>query len=377
MQLSNLREVPDWFSLPARGHVRSLLTVVTCVLLAASVFTSYFIVQRQSALKQVSRYNVTWLTSQAPVEVMRLIVAVDELAQPGSGVDLDQVQLRLDIVRNRLNVLDHGEAADFIAARADLQEAVTKLRTMIAQAQPLIDQLGRRQSIDELRSLISPLIIPLVKLAGAANAYGAELVMRDQAELGRLHTIFSAIIAGLILCSFGMIGIVSRHNRLLVRANLEVKGLLQSLQLAATELADANAQVKETMEEVKLQNQILQERDRTLKIHNARFDAALNNMSQALCMVDDQQRIIVCNLRFRELFGLSIGMVQPGALIGDVFRNAAAVRRYERGVIEAIVAEQQELARTQRAGSFFQEDSGGTSSGSVPSTYGVGLGCNL
>ena len=83
------------------------------------------------------------------------------------------------------------------------------------------------------------------------------------------------------------------------------------------------------MDEANLQNQILQARDRELNAQNARFDAALNNMSQALCMVDATQRLIVCNTPFLELFGLSVGVVRPGTQMADVFRAIAAIGRYD------------------------------------------------
>ncbi|MBV8455319.1 MAG: PAS-domain containing protein, partial [Acetobacteraceae bacterium] len=66
------------------------------------------------------------------------------------------------------------------------------------------------------------------------------------------------------------------------------------------------------MAEAQLHNQILRARDMELHIQNARFDAALNNMSQALCLADSDQRLIECNVRFLELFGLSRAVVRPG-----------------------------------------------------------------
>src|SRR5207302_4872473 len=35
---------------------------------------------------------------------------------------------------------------------------------------------------------------------------------------------------------------------------------------------------------------------------NVRFDAALNNMSQGLCMFDAEQRLIVCNEQYIKIF---------------------------------------------------------------------------
>jgi len=312
-------------------RIKVFLAGVTCLLVIASAVTSYFITQRQNALKQVSRYNLTFVASLAPVEVTRLEAAIVESTVSGSGVDQDQVQLRLDIVRNRIGLLDNSEVGDFIREHADLGATVARLHSMVEEAQPLIDDLGHGTTVSQLLKLVSPLGPQLVRLAVAANSHDADLVARDQAQLSRLHTIFSVIIAGLTICGFGLLGVVTSHNRLLARAHAEVNMLVQNLL----------------------------ESDRTLDAQNARFDVALNNMSQALCMVDQQQRVIVCNSRFLELFELPANMVQPGALIEEVFHSVAAMSRYERDVIEAICERQRELITAGCTGNFFQEHADG------------------
>ena len=42
------------------------------------------------------------------------------------------------------------------------------------------------------------------------------------------------------------------------------------------------------------QNELLKEREEELGAQNERFDAALNNMSQGLCLFDAEQRVVVC-----------------------------------------------------------------------------------
>lgn len=42
----------------------------------------------------------------------------------------------------------------------------------------------------------------------------------------------------------------------------------------------------------------------TLKVQNTRFEAALENMSQGLCMFDRERRLVVCNRRYLEMFQL-------------------------------------------------------------------------
>jgi len=62
-----------------------------------------------------------------------------------------------------------------------------------------------------------------------------------------------------------------------------------------------------------------------LKNSNARFAAALQNMSQGLCMVDSSQRILVANERYRQIYNLSDEMVKPGTTLSQIleFRSAS------------------------------------------------------
>jgi methyl-accepting chemotaxis protein len=45
---------------------------------------------------------------------------------------------------------------------------------------------------------------------------------------------------------------------------------------------------------------------------NIRFNAALNNMSQGLCMFDAKRRLLVCNERYAKLYALPPELLQPG-----------------------------------------------------------------
>jgi diguanylate cyclase (GGDEF)-like protein len=52
--------------------------------------------------------------------------------------------------------------------------------------------------------------------------------------------------------------------------------------------------------------------------NNVQFDAALNNMSQGLVMFDSSNRLIVCNQRYLEMYGLSPEAVRPGRTLQEV-----------------------------------------------------------
>ncbi|WFU75484.1 EAL domain-containing protein [Bradyrhizobium sp. CB2312] len=49
-----------------------------------------------------------------------------------------------------------------------------------------------------------------------------------------------------------------------------------------------------------------------------RFDTALNNMSHGLCFFDEDQRLIVCNRQYLEIYDLDPEMVRPGMRLNDI-----------------------------------------------------------
>src|SRR4029079_14108106 len=55
-----------------------------------------------------------------------------------------------------------------------------------------------------------------------------------------------------------------------------------------------------------------------LRMQNIRFDAALNNMSQGLCMFDANKRLVVCNERYARIYGLPPELLEPGTRHEDI-----------------------------------------------------------
>jgi diguanylate cyclase (GGDEF)-like protein len=62
-----------------------------------------------------------------------------------------------------------------------------------------------------------------------------------------------------------------------------------------------------------------------LRRRNLHFDAAIANMSQGLCMFDAQERMIVCNLNYPTMFGLSPEFVQPGTSLYDILQHSVDI----------------------------------------------------
>jgi len=68
------------------------------------------------------------------------------------------------------------------------------------------------------------------------------------------------------------------------------------------------------------QHELLKAQQERLRTQNLQFDAALNNMSQGLAMFDAEQRLIVCNRRYSEMYGLTREQVKPGTLSRQIFQ---------------------------------------------------------
>lgn len=78
---------------------------------------------------------------------------------------------------------------------------------------------------------------------------------------------------------------------------------------------------------------------RELHTKNAQFDVALNNMIQGLCMFDSEQRLIVCNRRYLEMYGFSADVVKPGMRLCDIMRYSVSLGNYTQDEGDRALAE--------------------------------------
>jgi diguanylate cyclase (GGDEF)-like protein/PAS domain S-box-containing protein len=91
------------------------------------------------------------------------------------------------------------------------------------------------------------------------------------------------------------------------------------------------------------QHDLIVESKEQLREQNSRLDAALNNMTQGLCMFNANEEIVVFNRRFLEMYKLSPQVVRPGCRFRDLIQHRKAVglleadpETYYRGIIADI-----------------------------------------
>ena len=84
---------------------------------------------------------------------------------------------------------------------------------------------------------------------------------------------------------------------------------------------------------------------RSLRLENRRMRGAINNMSQGLCMFDGNERLVVCNHRYMQMYNLSADIVTRGSTLHSLLeyriRNGTFSREpvaYRRELTEAMAA---------------------------------------
>jgi diguanylate cyclase (GGDEF)-like protein len=65
-------------------------------------------------------------------------------------------------------------------------------------------------------------------------------------------------------------------------------------------------------------SEIMQKRKHELERQNIRLDAAVNNISQGLCMFDLRRRLVICNEPYARIYNLTDELVKPGTPLDDI-----------------------------------------------------------
>ncbi len=65
-------------------------------------------------------------------------------------------------------------------------------------------------------------------------------------------------------------------------------------------------------------SEVIEERKRQLEQQNLRLDAAVNNISQGLCMYDASGRLVICNAPYARIYDLPESLLQPGTQLEDI-----------------------------------------------------------
>ncbi len=69
-----------------------------------------------------------------------------------------------------------------------------------------------------------------------------------------------------------------------------------------------------------------------LRLHNRRMRVAVDNMSHGLCMFDGNERLVVCNRRYIDMYKLSAAVVRPGITLTALLEHRIANSTFSRSI---------------------------------------------
>ena len=306
-----------------RRLVKLFLAGVLVCFACAAAATSYLVLQQTTAAHRLARYNLAFDASQGTAEIMRVESTASRLALHLPGGSAAMLQLRYAILQNRVVVLNRTEFRDFVSGHPEIQDILPQLADAVEELGPLVANPERPGAVAQILTVLQPLEPRMIELTSlTANTVG-DNIEAGEIRLQWLHFVSACVTGMLIVIGVLLIVILLRDNRLMAENNRRLSRLTDELQKTGTQLSSAHNAVAKANEELNGQNVMLRSRDQDLAVQNARFDAALNNMSQGLLMADSEGHLIVCNNRFLELFGLDWLDAPPGREIGALFAQVS------------------------------------------------------
>lgn len=195
-------------------------------------------------------------------------------------------------------------------------------------------------------------------VCGAVLTDGIPMVTDDyRTYLSSFHILPGAEVERLV--ALGALAMVLANGtysarRLLSRA-AHVTDYGEALQAAQRNLEEAT-HAKERSETAL---RALDRRETELSEQNRLFNAAMAKMSQGLCMFDQDQRLLVCNDRYIDMYGLSKDLAKPGTPFRRIIESRIANGLYVGDNAESYLHERLSAAREAVRNTKIQELSDG------------------
>jgi diguanylate cyclase (GGDEF)-like protein/PAS domain S-box-containing protein len=149
-------------------------------------------------------------------------------------------------------------------------------------------------------------LILIAICAGMAASGSVFLAPVFPAAIAYMATILApATIVCFLLPGYFLLGLLT----------LSYTGFLFTVIAAAARLSVDRTQVLRALTH---STRLLQERDALISTQNTRFETAVNNTNQGICFFDRDERLIVCNRLYIDMYGLDPERVRPGVSLSEI-----------------------------------------------------------
>jgi diguanylate cyclase (GGDEF)-like protein len=326
--------------------LRAALLMVLAACVVAALGLTVVVLRNQDNLERRFRYDATWDGTQALADSLRLQLALAKLAMPDGGGDPERVRSLFEVTVSALRTLNSGDNRALNSSRPEFVDIISAFAETLARAGALLPDLEQPGTARRIIDLLQPMNPRLSALASYTYAAEADAVSAAQRQIGIDQWYHSALLMVLVVYCIGLVVLLMLRNRMLTRAHSDARALADNLLTTGAQLASANTAVEAA--------------NADLSLSNRRFHVALENMSQGLCMVDGERRLIVCNRRFVEMFALRPELSLPGTPLDQLIETGepAPENAALRAAARALQAEHLAIARQDRPVAFMNERAG-------------------
>jgi two-component system cell cycle sensor histidine kinase PleC len=261
-----------------------------------------------------------WLAAQSQQEYHRLMEVLARFRAGDAEVDRDALELRLDLFWSRLDLMRDGEESVLLRALPDVDAETTRMQALLATLDPEIRALapGDAEGYARLRAALEAFREPLRLIMQRVTHDRVIVPDREAVSPARIMLLLGGIAASGTLLIALLLGHV-RHNR-----HLRLAAEAERSRGAASE---------------------------------ARLRDAIEAIPGAFGLFDAEDRLVLCNTLYRNLFGAEVATVgRPGEEIGRALALSGRVRTDGRSPEDWIAERLERRRRLESPGEFVLAD---------------------
>ncbi|NVN84460.1 MAG: EAL domain-containing protein [Rhodopseudomonas sp.] len=316
-----------------------LLTAIALVaLLVLATASILFAIQTQLAAERLYREGVVGIQTVTQLEVLfeqhRALIT-------GAPAELDR--RRLQKIRQAIEPIDVQIDVSVHAKRLGTDTPEERLLAEIAVQTPKLREAGNRVLMlansfaqdNALEVSQGDYSQAATAIQSALQRWYAEQIHSVDREVNQLSKASNDLILWVIASAFvafvliGPVSVWTKHHILkrLGKLTAVMRRLCNDelvVDVPFTNALDEMGDIARTVD-------VFKDNAISLGLAHLQLDAALNNMVQGLCMFDAKQRLILCNDRFLEMFGLSRESVVSGIGLLELIQCIESAGGFPRG----------------------------------------------
>src|SRR4051812_29125607 len=243
--------------------------------------------------------------------------------------DIEQIKLKLsDLIEN----ITSKQAVDPSSLESRIADSLPRLFEAAAQVEFYANEFAQDKAVEEANEYahIANGIESMIKSYRDLRLREAQEAIAVVSATTKSLAIWVLLSAFVAIVLIGPIGLATMHRVLsrLGRITQAMTRLARNDTGAEIPSRNARDEVGAMARAVEVfKNNAIQliAREGELKQLNRRVDIALNNMTHGLCMFDAEQKLIVCNQTYVQMYALTAELAKPGVLLQTIENYRAAI----------------------------------------------------